>query len=159
MDHVKYAEVARGNVFEHVTEGIIVHGCNSLGIMGSGFAKEVKERFPKAFEEYEYYCNINSGDPASLLGTVVWVPVTPSLYIANAITQLKFGTGKRQVNYEAVYNAFENVAEKVKNTFNGEMHVHYPMIGAGLGGGNWDIINEIIFHNLKGIPNTLWVLP
>lgn len=37
-------------------ERAIAHGCNCHGVMGKGFAKEVKKRFPQAFKGYETAC-------------------------------------------------------------------------------------------------------
>ena len=36
-------------------------------------------------------------------------------------------------------------------------NVHHPMIGAGLGGGDWEVIQPII-ENIIGFRTTLWVL-
>ena len=32
---------------------IIVHGCNCQGVMGSGVAKQIKEKFPNAYTIYK----------------------------------------------------------------------------------------------------------
>ena len=36
--------------------------------------------------------------------------------------------------------------------------IHYPKIGAGLGGGDWNTINNIICEELKDHEHNLWVL-
>ena len=36
---------------------MICHQVNCMGVMGSGVAKQVKERYPKVFEEYVNWCN------------------------------------------------------------------------------------------------------
>ena len=33
-------------------ERIIAHGCNAQGVMGSGVAKAIKEKWPGAYKEY-----------------------------------------------------------------------------------------------------------
>lgn len=35
---------------------VLVHACNSKGVWGSGIAKDMKTRFPKAFENYNNEC-------------------------------------------------------------------------------------------------------
>lgn len=143
--------IKSGNLFD-VKSGIIVHGCNALGVMGSGVAKTVRELYPKAYEEYKAECDKYSETPEALMGKVIFVEVAEGLIIANAITQLNFGTHKRQVNYEAVYRCFEYIRDNTKG-----MTVHYPLIGAGLGSGNWKIISTIIEETLIGENHVLWI--
>lgn len=38
----------------------LIHVCNNVGIMGSGIALEVKNRYPKTFEAYRKNFNLNS---------------------------------------------------------------------------------------------------
>jgi len=137
-------EYKKGNLLD-VTEGIIVHGCNAQGIMGSGVAKAIREKYPECFDQYRLQYEVYT----LILGDIVWwCQVNQNgdgyhddLYIANAITQEFYGTDRRHVNYCAIATVFKEIfrqANVVKAT------VHFPKIGAGLGGGNWDIIEAII---------------
>lgn len=146
-----------GDIFS-VERGIIVHGCNAQGVMGSGIALQVKSRWPKCYEIYRDYCD-GEDDKAALLGSVVPYAVpNKELVIINAITQLNFGKdGKKYVSYSAVLEAFKTVAESAKFS---QLPVHYPLIGAGLGGGDWSIISEIIdfaFKDCSNVDRTLWI--
>jgi O-acetyl-ADP-ribose deacetylase (regulator of RNase III) len=83
------------------------------------------------------------------------------LTIANCITQLHFGKeeGKQYVSYRAIQECFESVA---KSAYQYGDHVNYPLIGAGLGGGDWAIISEIIDNvfakpEYVHINRTLWI--
>ena len=120
--------------------GVIAHGCNAQGVMGSGVAKAVREKYPKAYEKYKLRCDLVEHKQL-LLGRVIWYEVKDNFYIANAITQLNFGgDGKQYVDYEAVQVAFANINSAMDN----EQILHIPMIGAGLGGGDWEVISSII---------------
>lgn len=146
-----------GDIFS-VERGIIVHGCNAQGVMGSGIALQVKNRWPKCYEIYRDFCN-GENDKSNLLGSVVPYAVPDKeLVIINAITQLNFGKdGKKYVSYEAILVAFKMVAESAKFS---QLPVHYPLIGAGLGGGDWSIISEIIdfaFKDCSNVDRTLWI--
>lgn len=126
-----------GNVLD-IPNGIIVHGCNCQGVMGSGIAREIKERFPKVFDVYH--------KGPLRMGEIIPVMVTEKKWIVNAMTQFGFGHGKRQVDYDAVANAFERTvefAESLRLTGN-DLPILFPKIGAGLGGGDWEIIAKII---------------
>ena len=89
-----------------VTSGIIVHGCNAQGVMGSGVAKAIKQKYPGAFRTYQ---DAHQSTPGGLkIGEVVW-HVQDGIKIANAITQEFYGTEKRHVNYAAVVKCFTEV--------------------------------------------------
>ena len=80
-----------GNVLD-VAKGIIVHGCNAQGVMGSGIALEIKNRFPNVFDAYRkhYIKNNNS----LTLGEIIPAKVADDKWIVNAITQKFFGKDK-----------------------------------------------------------------
>ena len=160
-------KVRIGNIFEQVKVGVIVHGCNAQGVMGSGVAKEVKERYPGAFQLYRSHCEMYGIGSKGLLGTTpAWVnshPVdneidpTKHLVIVNAITQLNYGRdGQRYVSYAAVQEAFDNIRILCKAI--GATDINFPMIGAGLGGGDWSVISTIIQDCMEEVNQTLWVL-
>jgi len=149
-----------GDLLENVThDAIIVHGCNAQGVMGGGFALQVKNKYPKAYEGYREFLRRCETDfdmvrTEQALGGVMTVGVGKNLHIANAITQDKFGTNSRHANYEAIAHAFELIALASDKLM---LPIHYPMIGAGLAGGNWNIISTIIEETLIGYDHTLWV--
>lgn len=127
-----------GNLLKQVESGIIIHGCNDQGVMGSGFAKELRETYPKAYDTYVRHHK----EHGLKLGEVIVHWETPELAIANAITQSGFGRdGKRYVSYKAIHDCFENMATLALHT---GLDLHYPLIGAGLGGGDWSIIQPVI---------------
>lgn len=136
--------------------GIIVHGCNAQGVMGSGIAVQVKQRWLDCFKKYSDFI-ANTPSP---LGQVCFysVPDREKLMVANAITQDNFGrTGSKYVSYKAVYNCFKEVANIAERE---DLPVHYPLIGAGLGGGDWAIISDIIESIMAEHPSvvhTLWI--
>ena len=134
-------EIFTGNVLDEPT-GIIVHGCNCQGVMGAGIALQVKERFPEA---YKVYRDMHEGS-GLVLGEVTVAEIDQTKFIVNANTQNSTGNG-RQVSYDAIATCFETVvllADYIRDTRGENLAVMFPMIGAGLGGGNWEIISTII---------------
>lgn len=138
--------------------GIIVHGCNAQGVMGSGIAKDVKAQFPGAYLAYTQHLDKTTNP----LGTVAFYDVPGTdLTIANAITQRTFGRGgQRFVDYRAIQTAFDTII-RVAQRAPIPRAVHYPQIGAGLGGGDWSLISEIIDNCFEraspGLLRTLWI--
>ena len=135
-------ETRYGNALD-VETGIIVHGCNCQGVMGGGFALEVKNRFPAAYYEYDRVYRTRG----LKLGEICFVELTPNKFIINANTQEGFSRVGRQTSYDAIADVF---AEVVKFSTVVELHrkvkleVIFPLIGAGLGGGDWKVISAII---------------
>lgn len=152
-----------GNLFERFSTidappnslHIIVHGCNAQGKMGSGFAKELRERYPEAYNEYMKH--ISSFGVENALSTISYAAINDNLIIANAITQQYYGyDGKKYVSYDAIDESFKNL-----NNFcdcDRIVHVHFPKIGADLGGGNWNVIKEIIDYTLINAHKHLYIL-
>lgn len=143
----------QGNLLD--AKGIIVHGCNAQGVMGSGVALAIKNKWPDVYQQYRDTYDIKGS--LMSLGRIIPVRVSDEVYVLNAITQQNYGrTGQRYVNYEAVARAFEDVRDWAKHM---KMPVNFPLIGAGLGGGDWEIISTIIDRTLgDDIEKVLWTL-
>lgn len=139
----------------------IIHGCNAQGRMGTGFAKELRERFPDAYKAYnDAYVNNNN---RLELGTVINHPVHSSLVICNAITQQFYGyDGKKYVSYDAIDTIFEELNKTAKTVLDlklvDSVHFHFPKIGAGLAGGDWEIIEKIIDSRVTYASKNLYEL-
>lgn len=151
-------EIKNGDLLS-VKEGIIVHGCNAQGVMGSGVAKAIRDRYPEAYNRYRAVF-VEQGERLNL-GQIIPVWVTPTLCIVNGITQDFYGrTGDRYVDYAAVGEVFRRVVTEQRQLYHvrGENYtINFPKIGAGLGGGDWNVIEPIITEALGDVPGVLWV--
>lgn len=132
----------------------IIHGCNAQGVMGSGFAKAIRQHYPEA---YEYYRQIYEGVGLTLGQAVVLdcsIGLDSGVKVANLITQEFYGRtpNKTYVSYSAIEQALEDMMEFVyfDTAFGYDVHLHYPKIGAGLGGGDWGKIEAIIDKVVDG---------
>lgn len=135
-------ETRYGNALD-VQTGIIVHGCNCQGVMGAGIALEIKNRFPEAFHEYERVHRSRG----LKLGEICFAEVSPNKFIINANTQEGYSRVGRQVSYDAIADCFTEVvkfAKTIEKHRGQKLEVIFPMIGAGLGGGDWKVISAII---------------
>ena len=153
-------ELAKAGEFD-----VITHGCNCQNSMGSGIAVPMKQNFgcdsfPK--EHPKYQGDINKlGTIDFQSGTVVNKEFKNWLYsdtrheghiltIVNSYTQYRYGREKRQVDYEAMTICMR----KINAIFPGK-RIGLPAIGAGLGGGDWTIIKNIIESELKDMDVTI----
>jgi O-acetyl-ADP-ribose deacetylase (regulator of RNase III) len=130
------------DMLDHMTtQDMVVHGCNAQGVMGAGFAKQIKQRFPAAFQAYRRAYGAGLGTitlSRSALGE------SDEPIICNMITQQNIAQPWSEgplVSYDAIYNGFDKVFRYAKKH---NLTVNFPLIGAGLGGGQWQIISAII---------------
>lgn len=144
--------VLHGNLLTLAAAGtfdVIIHGCNCFNTMGAGIAKSIQQQFPAALaadEATEKGSRTKLGDYSK--ATVDCAG--HSLTIVNAYTQYHW-MGKRKL---ADYDAIRNVFAKVKQDFSGKK-IGYPLLGAGLAGGDWEVISKIINEELEGENHTL----
>lgn len=128
-----------GNILD-VKDGVIMHGCNAQGVMGSGVALAIKRKYPEVYYDYKEEFSLRKG---LCLGQVIftWVNDSDMLCIASAITQEFYGSGKRHFNYAAFINSLQSVLSFCRAY---EKDLHFPLIGCGLAGGDWNIVKELI---------------
>ncbi len=134
-------EYKKGDLLD-VTEGVIVHGCNMKGVMGSGVALAIRNKYPECYRRYKSQLEAPIFDLQ--LGDIIWWNDGRSnLFIANGLTQESFGRDPdvRYANYTAIANVFRMITI-TNQVF--ESDIHFPKIGAGLGNCDWNIIEQII---------------
>lgn len=142
----------QGDLIKLATDGkfdVIIHGCNCQCDMGAGIAKVIRDAFPKAFEAD---CQTKVGDHDKL-GNITQAIISINnhkLTIVNGYTQYHWKGNGVLVDYDAL----RSVMKKVKEKFSGK-RIGYPKIGAGLAGGDWNIISQIIDEELYGEDQTL----
>ena len=136
---------------------IIAHQCNGLGLMGSGIAKEVKERYPRVYEKYKKAID----DDLFKLGgcQVVDTDGNKTQYIANLCGQYNCGyDNKRYTSYDAIYSALEKLADYCVRK--GIKSVAFPYkMSSVRGGASWDVIYAMImdvFKNNDNITIEIW---
>lgn len=161
-----------GNIVNEVKEGIIVQQVNAQGVMGSGVAKDIRDKWLVVWEEYSRIVVPYPGDRgASVMGIMIPVQVDTNLWVCNVVGQQYYGRepnkqpGGRYTSYDALTNGLAKVSTFALETFILEedfwIHrptIHFPLIGCGFGGGDWRIVSRIIETQLHGFKKNLWVL-
>ena len=128
---------------------VIVHGCNCFTTMGSGIAKQIRAVFPTA---YNADCETKTGDRDKLGScSVAEINVNDrALIVVNAYTQFRYGAGQVHADYDAIRSCFKWIRLQYASK-----RIGFPRIGAGLAGGDWSVISEIIEQELDGMDATL----
>ena len=131
---------------------VIVHGCNCFCNMGKGIALQIAKTFLKAYLADMSTCK---GDRKKLgtIGIIIDLGVT----VVNAYTQYGYGRmtrNKPNADYKAIRSCMIKIREEVL-TINPDYKIGFPLIGAGLAGGDWAIIEKIIEEELGNFNITI----
>lgn len=139
-----------GDLFESdLKNKVIAHIVNDAGGWGAGFVLPLAKNFPVAEQEYRklvelsaYYDQfIKYGLIPFALDQVQYVRSDKTI-IANMVAQEGCGREKkRKVRYGSLAKCLYNL-----NHFCNKYHYDavMPLIGCGLGGGNWTVISALI---------------
>lgn len=144
-------ESIKGNLLDF-PEGIncMFHQANTENIMGAGIAKQIKERYPDAYEaDTNFYIPVGAGR----LGVYTFARVDKEEQAERRIYNL-YGQrlGANSVfgiptDYFALRDALNLALHETINFFpiKGQMICGFPkFMSSGLGGGDWKIVEKII---------------
>lgn len=148
--------IVNGDIFQSDAD-IIVHQVNCQGVMGSGVARQVREKYPYVFQKYQELCSRYKAEhnEKGLLGTaqIVKTDSNSMKYIANLFAQENFGyDGKCYTNYDALRQCLALVSERFKHA---SIAIPYLM-ACHRGGGDWNKVSKIIEEELEGCNVTFY---
>ncbi len=137
-----------GNLLDAQTD-VIAHQVNCQGVMGSGVAKQIREKWANVYTayraEYDLFTDLNK----PLLGNCQLVQVNDHQCVANLFGQDKYGyDNKRYTSYDGIYDALVSLAFQMeKNNMNS---VAFPYhMSSDRGGADWIIISTMITSVFK----------
>jgi len=149
-------EIRKGDLFR-APSGIICHQVNCKGVMGRGVAKTFKEKYPYTFKLYTSFCR--KYDPIELLGKVMLLAEQDGKYSCCMFAQDDWRGHGCNTNYAAFKECCEAIKQKIERRQLGDIVINMPYrIGAGLGGGDWQIIYSILEEEFDGYNVVLWKL-
>jgi hypothetical protein len=154
-----------------VTRGIVAHGCNCQGVMGSGVAGAIKRKWPEAYNRYSELCRLMKLEHIHehALGCIQLVEIDNDLVVANMFTQVNYGRDERK--YASPW-AIERALRFLMDREDGQefskhlagvgwnrhiitLPVYMPKVGCGLGGLDWDSeVRPIVKEMGEKFPNT-----
>jgi len=144
-------ELAKQDKFD-----LIAHGCNCFNTMGAGIAKRIKEEFEDAYNADK---RTISGD-INKLGNYSESFVSNhntwgKLKVINCYTQYHYGKNHIDGSEKPIdYEALTLCMRKINHNYKGKK-IGLPKIGAGLAGGDWNVIAKIIERELKDLDVTV----
>jgi len=149
--------VTNGDVLRSGAD-IICHQVNCQGVMGSGVAKQIRDKYPSVYRAYKQLSDKFADRKEMLLGNVLHsLTGVDSPVIANCFAQLDYGVGKVQTDYEALRHCFSEVLYYTQ-TYDEPPTIAMPYgIGCGLAGGDWEIVSGIIRECFEAYQGTVYL--
>lgn len=156
---------SRVSVKDNSSTVLVPHVCNNVNAFGAGFAAQVADKFPTVKMNFHLLGN------TAKLGQVQYVSVDKNsvhkneIIFANMIAQNKLisRSNPRPLNYGALVYAMNDIRSyihrlKQSNSDIDKVEIHAPKFGAGLAGGNWSFIVDLIHDIWSGLPVYIYVL-
>lgn len=144
-------KVIKGDIFD-TNANAILHQVNCRGVMGSGVAKQVREKYPSVYSSYKKACE-HLG-PYGVFGKIQVCAINPekTRFVVNLFSQLNYG-------YSGCYTDYEKLKEclkKVNERFSGRSVAIPYLIGCDRGGGDWEVVSKIIEETLTDCDVTFY---
>lgn len=165
-------EYKTGSVLDQ--KGIIAHACNTEGVMGSGVALALAQKWPRAEEVYQQSVedmkfSWGSTYRRKLLGTISAVELPGDVLVVNMVTQLLCSAGSAgffngaPTSLDAVLGCLQKLKRVwlSQSTPQYRPEIHMPLICAVRGGVSWNITQALIadaFGDTQAVVN-VWLLP
>lgn len=135
-----------GNLLDAQTD-VIAHQVNCQGVMGSGIAKQIRDKWPIVFKDYRKKYEVWED---ALIGECQLVQINECQHIANLFGQHNYGKdGRLYTSYDGIYDALNSLAVQMMDNGMESLAIPYGM-SCGLAGGDWRIIMtmiECVFEN------------
>lgn len=131
-----------GNILE-TDCNIICQSVNHKGVMGSGLALQIKNKYPSIVDGYKKYCYDFDFVEIRRHGIVYWHPIGSQKYVANIFGQESYGhDDKLYTDYLSLENGMKTIRLQAEYR---KWSVAIPFkIGCGLGGGDWNFVLKLI---------------
>lgn len=119
----------------------IAHCCNCQGVMGSGIALTIKNKYKAAYDAYKDHEHRNG---RLQLGTISSEFVDVDKLIINLHAQSRYGyDGFRYVDYEALYDSLSQAKRMMIASKHKTLGVPYKM-ACDRAGGDWRIVEAML---------------
>ena len=140
---------------------VLIQQCNVFHTQNAGLAKNIRQEYPEIL-------NVDLATPygdKNKLGTFSYITperknISQTGYIINLYGQYSYGKGL-QTDYDAQRKGFKSIVEFLNNRGPVDtIKIGLPLIGCGLAGGDWNVVQQIIQEELvdKGFNVSVYTL-
>ena len=138
-----------GNIL-HDQADAIINTVNTVGVMGKGLALQFKKAFPDNYKAYKKACDSKSLMTGQVL-PVSLNSLSAPYYIINFPTKAHW---KANSKLEYIEQGLESLKVEVKRLKLKSIAI--PALGSGLGGLQWQDVNQLIQTSLAELPEIEW---
>lgn len=150
-------KIIEGNLFNSKAN-IICHQTNCQGVMKSGVALEVKQRYPNVFNSYRK----DYEDGLLKLGYVnfAFTGNSSEQVIANMCGQDVYGYDNGiYTDYDKLQDCFDTVVNYIRISYDVKPIIAFPyLMSCHRGGGDWNIVSKMIEDTFKDFDVEIWRL-
>lgn len=122
---------------------VAMHNCNVHKTMGAGVAYHLKNKWPEVYKADLDY----DEEPEDKLGKSSVAILPDNRLVFNLYGQVGIGNNghplDRNCRYDHLYNAIYSVCENLCR-LESEFTIGVPMLGCGLAGGSWTVVEAIL---------------
>lgn len=124
----------------------ICHQVNCQGVMGSGLALQVRNKWPQVYREYVDFCE-NIEENKWLLGRIQLIKIDEKTTAVNMFGQYEYGSdGKKYTSYDAFWECLQRLKETIPE---GSIIGMPSKIGCVRGGANFGVILTMIIETFQ----------
>ena len=136
----------KGNLLDSKCN-LICHQVNCQGVMGSGVARQIREKWPEVYNQYCERVESSLTRGQDLLGQTQAVNINENQSVVNIFGQLYYNYDGRKYTS---YDAFETALYTIKKTYSNKVSIAFPYkIASDRGGANWRVIRTMIEEILE----------
>lgn len=129
-------------IFETKGPNYLFHIVNNERGWGRGFVNAITRKWGLGARSFYLTQDMT-------LGGVHFYQLDPNLMLVNLVAQKGYGPPtKKYVCYDSLRKSLKTFWQQSGAESLGEVAIHMPRIGAGLGGGDWSVIEQIIKDEL-----------
>ena len=150
-------EFRKGDMLRHMnTKDVFVHACNCKGVWGRGIAKQFKQDFPEAFQQYKSFCSYPDTQPGD-----AFIVEERGFKIGCLLTSRGYGqyTDDPKKIIVNTHRAVKDLLDQIKTP---EVHIQSNVFNSGLFGVPWKhtqkVLERIGLTTQRDIYWTVWDL-
>jgi hypothetical protein len=141
-----------------VESGVVLHQVNCLGVMGSGVALAIKNKWPKVYQRYVELHDQYSSQQWRLLGMAQRVKADRDVAVVNLFGQYDCGSGQRFTEYGSLGTALNEFSSGLWEIGHETEDIYIPYkMGCDRGGGDWNIVYDMIETLLDNDERTIYI--
>lgn len=144
-----------GNLVTEKEMDVFCHQCNCFGRMGAGIAKQIAVKYPEVAKADKE--NFKALGAYKQFGNILPVECHDGRICVNMYSQFTYGIGVVQTDYEKFEECLRKLRIFLKD--HPDKKVGFPyMIGCGLAGGKWDIIEGLLEKFSETVDNEVYIV-